>query len=56
MFARSFNYPSAGTIKGIDDLARLGIKTFFFSNVCSAIKKKAFEEVGGFPEKIYYNE
>lgn len=55
-FVRSFNYPSMGMIKGIDDLPRLGIKTFFFSNACSAIMKKAFEEVSGFPEKIIMNE
>ena len=55
-FARSFNYPSTGIIKGIDDLPRLGVKTFFFSNACSAIKKHAFEEVGGFPEKTIMNE
>jgi rhamnosyltransferase len=55
-FARSFNYPPTPTIKGIDDLPQLGIKTFFFSNVCSAIKKSVFEEVGRFPEKTIMNE
>ena len=30
----------------------IGIKTFFFSNVCSAIKTKEFKELGGFPENI----
>jgi rhamnosyltransferase len=55
-FARCFNYPPEGEIKGIKDLSRLGIKTFFFSNVCSAIKKKIFEEIGGFPERIIMNE
>jgi rhamnosyltransferase len=55
-FIRSFNYPPVGMVKGIDDLPRLGIKTFFFSNACSAIKKIAFEEVGGFPEKTIMNE
>ena len=30
----------------------IGIKTFFFSNVCSAIKVKEFKELGGFPENI----
>jgi rhamnosyltransferase len=55
-FVRSFNYPSMGMIKGIDDLPRLGIKTFFFSNACSAIKKGAYEEAGGFPEKTIMNE
>jgi rhamnosyltransferase len=56
IFIKSFNYPPMGMIKGIDDLPRLGIKTFFLSNACSAIKKKAFEEVGGFPEKTIMNE
>lgn len=55
-FVRSFNYPSMGMIKGIDDLPRLGIKTFFFSNACSAIKKGAYEEAGGFPERTIMNE
>lgn len=55
-FARSFNYPSIGMIKGMDDLPKLGVKTFFFSNVCSAVKKDAFQEVGGFPEKTIMNE
>jgi rhamnosyltransferase len=55
-FVRSFNYPPKGMIKGIDDLPTLGIKTFFFSNACSAIKKHAFKEVGGFPEKSITNE
>lgn len=55
-FARGFNYPSSEVTKGIEDLPSLGIKTFFFSNVCSAIKKMAYEEVGGFPDKTITNE
>jgi rhamnosyltransferase len=55
-FVRSFNYPSTAMIKGMGDLPRLGIKTFFFSNVCSAIKKSVFEEVGRFPERTIMNE
>jgi rhamnosyltransferase len=51
-FTRLFNYPDTPIVKGIDDLPRLGIKTFFFSNVCSAIKTKEFKELGGFPENI----
>ena len=46
-FARVFNYPLAGRIKGLDDLPLLGVKTFFFSNVCSAVKRGPFQEVGG---------
>ena len=51
-FTRLFNYPETPMVKGREDLSRLGIKTFFFSNVCSAIKTKEFKELGGFPENI----
>lgn len=55
-FARQFNYPDKGLIKSASDISTLGIKTFFFSNVCSAIKKEQFMKVGMFPEKIRFNE
>lgn len=55
-FARLFNYPSRERIKGLNDLPITGIKTFFFSNVCSAIKKKMLEDVGGFPNRTIMNE
>jgi rhamnosyltransferase len=51
-FTRIFNYPETPIVKGREDLPELGIKTFFFSNVCSAIKTKEFKELGGFPENI----
>lgn len=54
--ARRFNYPDTASIKGIDDIKKFGIKTFFFSNVCSAIKKELFFKVGMFPEDIKINE
>jgi rhamnosyltransferase len=56
IFARRFNYPEEATVKAADDEVRLGIKTFFCSNVCSAVRRLEFEEVGGFPEKIIMNE
>ncbi len=55
-FARKINYPTEPYTKKIDDLPRLGIKTFFFSNVASAIKTQAFEASGEFPEKVIMNE
>ena len=51
-FTRLFNYPDTPAVKGLEDIPRLGIKTFFFSNVCSAIKTKEFKELGEFPENI----
>lgn len=53
---REYNYPEKSMIKDVSMLKTLGIKTFFCSNVCSAVRKKEFEEVGGFPEKIITNE
>ena len=35
-YTRSFNYPEESRIKSKDDIAELGIKTFFCSNVCAA--------------------
>ncbi len=55
-FARSFNYPDAPVVKGRDDIGRLGIKTFFLSNVCSSFRKKELLACGGFPERIIMNE
>jgi rhamnosyltransferase len=55
-FARSFNYPATSSIKGMEDVAAYGIKTFFFSNVCSAIKKNIFFKVGMFPTTVKLNE
>jgi len=56
IFARQFNYPSVELVKRLEDLPKLGVKTFFFSNACSAIKRSAYEEVGGFPQKTIMNE
>jgi len=55
-FARAYNYPDKPVIKGKEDIRNLGIKTFFLTNVCSAIKKDAFFEAGRFPEKIIMDE
>jgi rhamnosyltransferase len=55
-FARLFNYPSEPLVKGLNDKKYLGIKTFFFTNVCSCLKRKELENAGGFPEKTILNE
>ena len=41
-YTRSFNYPEEGCIKTKDDLGRMGIKTFFASNVCCAYDREKF--------------
>lgn len=56
VFAREFNYPPQNIIKSKKDIEKLGVKTFFLSNVCSAFIKNEFWNVGGFPEKTIMNE
>ena len=56
IFTRQFNYPDSPVTKTMKDIDKYGIKTFFFSNVCSAIKRDTFFEVGMFPEGIRANE
>lgn len=45
---RGFNYPDHSFKRGKDDLLRYGVKTFFTSDVCSAYRRSAYMEVGGF--------
>lgn len=47
---RTFNYPVVSHVRSIDDLPRLGIKTFFASDVCSAYRRDAYLACGGFPQ------
>jgi len=56
IFARHFNYPDKESVKGMKDIRDYGIKTFFSSNVCSAIKKDLFLKAGMFPEGVRANE
>ncbi|MDO4261320.1 MAG: glycosyltransferase family 2 protein [Eubacteriales bacterium] len=55
-FTRSFNYPEQSAVKGAEDLPRLGIKTFFCSNVCAAWRRDKYEELGGFAKRTIFNE
>ena len=55
-YTRSFNYPQESRIKTIEDVDKLGIKTFFCSNVCAAYKKSVYKEMGGFVPRAIFNE
>ncbi|MBE5883456.1 MAG: glycosyltransferase family 2 protein [Lachnospiraceae bacterium] len=55
-YTRSFNYPQASCIKSAEDIPRLGIKTFFCSNVCAAYRRELYEELGGFIRHTIFNE
>lgn len=56
VFARRFNYPDSPMTKSMDDIRKYGIKTFFFSNACSAIKRELFLSAGMFREGVRANE
>lgn len=55
-FTRKFNYPDKSCVKSQMDIEKLGIKTFFCSNVCAAYNRKIYEELGGFEKRAIFNE
>ena len=55
-YTRLFNYPAECRKKSLKDLETLGIKTYFFSNVCAIYDKKAYLEAGGFVKKTIFLE
>ncbi len=55
-YSRSFNYPEESFIKTIEDLPRLGIKTYFESNVCCLYRRDIFDQLGGFINHTIFNE
>jgi rhamnosyltransferase len=56
VFARHTNYPPEPHIRNWNDVEEMGIMAFFFSDVASAVRRDAFENVGGFPEGVIVNE
>ena len=55
-YSRRFNYPDSSTIKSLDDMDELGIKTFFCSNACAAYDRTVYDELGGFEKHMIFNE
>lgn len=55
-YTRSYNYPEESSVKSLDSLKTLGIKTYFCSNVCAAYDKSTYTELGGFVTKTIFNE
>lgn len=53
---RAFNYPEKSHIRSKNDIQRMGIKTFFCSDVCAAYKREIYFELGGFDYPIKTNE
>lgn len=55
-YTRQFNYPDEPVLKGQADIATMGIKTFFCSDVCAAYKRSVYDELGGFVKRAIFNE
>ena len=55
-FAREFNYPDESVLKTKNDIETLGLRTFFCSNSCSAIRCSIFNKLGGFKNNVIANE
>lgn len=55
-YTRKFNYPPESCLKTKEDIDRLGIKTFFCSDVCAAYRKDIFDALGGFEFPVIFNE
>ncbi|OUM89002.1 MAG: glycosyl transferase family 2 [Bacillus thermozeamaize] len=53
---RAYLYPEQPAVKWKSDLERLGIRTFFCSNVCAAYRRDVFEQLGRFPAPALFNE
>jgi rhamnosyltransferase len=54
--SRQLNYPAVGHERTLETDRALTSKMLFFSNVCSAVDRRAFDEVGQFPEHVLTNE
>ncbi len=50
-YTRECNYPEKSKIVSKDDIKILGLKTFFFSDASSAIKKETFVKLDGYDHK-----
>ncbi len=55
-YSRKFNYPNEPVTKTQKDVDRLGIKTYFCSNVCAMYRRDVYNIIGGFIHKTIFNE
>ncbi len=56
VYNRSFNYPDGDIKKTKADTTRLGIKTYFCSDVCACYRRDIYEKLGGHIEHTVFNE
>ena len=50
-YTREKNYPKESKVVSKEDIGNLGLKTFFFSDASSAIKKEVFEQLNYYDNK-----
>lgn len=50
-YTRECNYPKESKIVSKEDIEKLGLKTFFFSDAASAIKRETFVKLNGYDHK-----
>ena len=55
-YSRKFNYPNEPMKKTQADVDKLGIKTYFCSNVCAMYRRDVYNVIGGFTHKTIFNE
>ena len=55
-FSREFNYPAESRCKTQADIATMGIKAFFCSDVCAAYNRETSLALGGFIRHTIFNE
>lgn len=53
---RNYNYPEESVVKTLADAERMGIKTYFCSDVCAMYRRSYYEELGGFVKPTIFNE
>ncbi len=52
-YTRESNYPSVSKIVSKNDIEKLGLKTFFFSDASSAIRRETFIKLNGYDNKNF---
>lgn len=53
---REYNYPPESLVKSAKDQERMGIKTYFCSDVCAMYRKEYYDKMGGFVSPAIFNE
>ena len=52
-YTRESNYPNKSKLVSKDDISKLGLKTFFFSDASSAIDRNIFVKLNGYDQKRF---